>query len=337
MQRPPRTRVFRAAVGAVALAVVLAGCAGDDGSLTGDVAADRTDGDDPAAAPADDALHVVTTTSILGDVVANVVGEQGQVTVLMPAGVDPHGYQPSGADAAALRDADLVVAIGLGLEENLVDAIAAAEAEGAHLLELAPHLDPRPYDEDEHADEDDHDHGPLDPHVWFDPVRMADGARLIGDELASLAAGEWNARADAYAAELLAVHEELEAQFAALPDAARRLVTNHDALGYLADRYDLEVIGTVVPGTSTQAEADARAFAALVETIEDAGVDAIFTENIETAGLADQLAREVAARGGPEVAVVSLYTDALGEPGSGAETYVGLLRENGRRIVEALR
>lgn len=357
MQRSLRSRVFRTGVSAAVLGLLLAGCAGDDGTLGGDVGADRTDADDPAPAAEDGGLRVVTTTSILGDVVANVVGDEATVEVLMPAGVDPHGYQPSGADAATLREADLVVTVGLGLEENLADAIATAEAEGVRVLELAEQLDPRPYEaEDDHADEDDHaeddhaeedeeahavddghGHGPLDPHVWFDPVRMADGVRLIGDELASLAPGEWAARADGYADELLAVHEDLETQFAALPDAARRLVTNHDALGYLADRYELEVIGTVVPGTSTQAEADARAFAGLAETIEEAGVDAIFTENIETAGLAEQLAREVAARGGPDVEVVALYTDALGEPGSGAETYLGLLRENGRRIVEALR
>lgn len=349
MQRPQRARAFRATVGVAVLGLLLAGCGGDDGSLSGGAGDGQTGEEQPTATPADDALLVVATTSIVGDVVANVAGDEAVVEVLMPAGVDPHGYQPSGADAATLREADLVVAIGLGLEENLGDAIAAAEAEGVQVLELAGRLDPRPYeddaDEDEHADEeieehavdDGHDHGPLDPHVWFDPVRMADGARLIGDELAALADGDWTTRADAYAAELQAVHEELEAGFAALPEPARRLVTNHDALGYLADRYDLDVIGTVVPGTSTMAEADARAFAELVETIEDAGVDAIFTENIETAALADQLASEVASRGGPEVEVVSLYTDALGEPGSGAETYLGLLRENGRRIVEALR
>ncbi|MBS3940037.1 MAG: zinc ABC transporter substrate-binding protein [Actinobacteria bacterium] len=365
--------------------LVLVGCGADGGELAtperepeGPVGTDTTvEADAGAGADAEEDLPlVVTTTSILGDLVANVAGDQARVEVLMPAGVDPHGFQPAASDAALLRQADLVVANGLGLEENLLDTIEAAEAEGVAVLHLAEHLDPiefgghadedddhghdedddhghdedddhghdenddHGHDEDDAADDEDghdgHDHGPLDPHVWFDPVRMADAVHVVADELAALAEGDWETRAEVYADEILEVHAEFEAGFAGLPDGSRRLVTNHDALGYLAARYDFEVIGTVVPGSSTQAEADARAFAELVETIERAGVPAIFTENIETAALAEQLASEIAGRGGPEIEVVSLYTDALGEPGSGAETYLDMLRENGRRIVDAL-
>lgn len=338
---PPRRVPACRWVGLVLVALALAACGGDDGGL-----ATSTGRSDAEVEPIDaDLPLVVATTSILGDVVANVVGDAAEVVVLMPAGVDPHGYQPSSADAVTLRDADLVVSVGLGLEEQLVGAIAAAEEEGARTLEVAEHLDPLAFGSDEHHDhegevhsaDDGHDHGPLDPHVWLDPVRMAEAAELIGAELDAVTDGGFEARAGDYAAEVLAVHAELEERFADLPATSRQLVTNHDALGYLAHRYDLEVLGTVIPGVSSQAEPDARAFADLVATIEDAGVTAIFTEQIERTGLADQLAREVAARGGPDVEVVPLFTDTLGEPGSGADTYLGLLRENGRRIVEALR
>ena len=351
-----RFPLFRVAAPVLAVGLLIVGCAGDSGGLTGGSSAepDAELGERVSDAE-DDGLLVVATTSILGDVARNVVGDDGRVETLMPAGVDPHGFQPSASDAARLREADLVIAVGLGLEENLVDALAAGEADGVPLLELAEHLDPLGYanedehaedehaedgdageDEHDHAEADDHEHGPLDPHVWFDPVRMADGARVIADELAALGEGDWADRGDAYAEQILAVHAELESQFGALPETARRLVTNHDSLGYLAHRYDFEILGTVVPGTSNQAEADARAFAELAETIDEAGVAAIFTENIEASALADQLAGEVSGRGGDAVEVVSLYTDALGESGSGAETYLDLLRENARRIVEGL-
>jgi len=364
---PSATATRRRTLVLLALAsLVVVACGGDGGQLTTEepapvdptTAAPDADGDAEAAEPVADLPLVVATTSILGDLVGNVAGDQARVEVLMPAGVDPHGYQPAASDAALLREADLVVVNGLGLEESLLGTLEAAEQEGAVVLHLAEQLDPIEFgedggeddhgheEEDDHGhaeegdhghDEDDgHEHGPLDPHVWFDPVRMADAVHLVADELATLGDGDWEMRASAYAEELLEVHAELEAGFSGLPDDARRLVTNHDALGYLAARYDLEVIGTVIPGSSTQAEPDARAFAELIETVERAGVTAIFTENIETAALAEQIANEIGGRGGPEIEVVSLYTDALGEPGSGAETYLGLLRENGRRIVEAL-
>jgi ABC-type Zn uptake system ZnuABC Zn-binding protein ZnuA len=201
-------------------------------------------------------------------------------------------------------------------------------------------------DEDDghgHGDEDDHghDHGPEDPHVWFDPVRMADGVRLLAAELAEvddhLDADEWEQRGDAYAEEVLAVHEELVELFASIADDDRKLVTNHDALGYLADRYGFEVLGTVIPGSSTQAEADARQFSQLIRTVEEAQVTAVFAENTDSTTLAEQLASEVAGRGDLEIEVVRLYTDALGEPGSGAETYLDLLRTTGQRITDALR
>jgi zinc/manganese transport system substrate-binding protein len=376
------SRRGRLLVSLAALSLVVTACGA--GGTEGPVASPGQEEDDDAEAvePASDLL-VVATTSILGDVVANLVGEDGRVEVIMPPGADPHGFQPSASDAATLREADLVVANGLQLEENLLSALEAAEEEGVRMFEVAEHLDPIEFDwdgpghahgeddghghdeEDGHGhdeddghghdeddghghdeedgghDEDDgHAHGPEDPHIWFDPVRMADGVRLIAAELADVDdhvdADEWERRADAYADELLAVHDELEAGFATIPEEDRKLVTNHDALGYLAYRYDFEVIGTVVPGSSTQAEADARQFSQLIETVEEAGVTAVFAENTDSTALAEQLASELDGRSDLEVEVVRLYTDALGEPGSGAETYLDLLRTTGQRIVEAL-
>jgi zinc/manganese transport system substrate-binding protein len=358
------------------------GAVGDAPAATEDADTDVGTGQEVEAEQPTSDLLVVATTSILGDIIGNLVGDGGTVEVIMPPGADPHGFQPSASDAAMLREADLVVANGLQLEESLISALEAAEEEGVRVFELAHHLDPIEFDwdgpghghdeddghghdeddghghdeddghghdeDDAHGhDEDDahgHDeedaHGPEDPHIWFDPVRMADGVRLLATELAEvddqLDHEEWQRRADAYADELAAVHEELGAGFAAIPAEDRKLVTNHDALGYLAHRYGFEVIGTVIPGSSTQAETDARQFSQLIQTVEEAGVTAVFAENTDSTTLAEQLAGEVGGRGDLEVEVVRLYTDALGEPGSGAETYLDLLRTTGQRIVEAL-
>ena len=161
-------------------------------------------------------------------------------------------------------------------------------------------------------------------------------AAEIADVDTRLDASEWESRGEAYAAELMELDEEIAEILSAVPAENRQLITNHDALGYLASRYEFEVLGTVIPGSSTQAEADAAGFAELIETVEAAGVTAVFAENTDSTTLADQLASEVIGRSDLEVEVVRIYTDALGEEGSGAETYPGLLRATSTLIADAL-
>jgi zinc/manganese transport system substrate-binding protein len=358
----------RSLVAAAALALLAAACG------TADPAA--TDGAAPDAEADADPVQVVATTSILGDVVAQLVGDDGEVTVLMGPGVDPHGYAPSARDAATMQEADLVVANGLQLEESLVSTLEAAADAGVPVFELAPLVDPiefaagaddhghgdadeeghgeaddhghddaDPHGDDDaddhgHDDADDHDHGPEDPHVWFDPERMVTGVELLAAELAEVApqvdASEWAARAEAYADQLRDVDAELTEAFAAVPDERRVIVTNHDSLGYLAARYDLDVVGTVIPGSSTQAEANPRQFAELIDTVEDRGVRVVFADNVDSTRLAEQLASEAVGRTDIELEVVQVATDALGEPGSPTDTYLGLLRETGRTIAATL-
>jgi zinc/manganese transport system substrate-binding protein len=292
-------------------------------------------------APADSGgLHVVVTTTILGDVVRDLVGDVGDVQVLMQPGQDPHAFQPSAQQAQRLRSADLVVANGLDLEEPLLDLLAAVEADGVPVLRVGEYVDPLlagedADDHDDHADEDDHghDHGPEDPHFWQDPLRMATAVEVLADHLAGITgADDWHERGAALAADLRAVHEEVADRLADIPADRRVLVTSHDNLAYFAARYDLEVVGTVIPGTSTQAAASAAGFAELAGLVRELGVPAIFAETTRATDLAEALAEEV----GRDVAVVTLYTDALGPPGSGADTYVGMLRTNAARIADAL-
>ena len=266
------------------------------------------------AAPTSDAgVRVAATTTILGDVARNVVGTAGTVEVILPLGADPHDYQPSSRQVAAVREADLVVANGLDLEEGLADVL-----DGANVALVAPRVDPL-------GD---------DPHVWMDPLRMAEAARLLAADLARIEpTGSWAERADAYASQLQDADREIRAILESLPSDRRRLVTNHDALGYFADRYDFEVIGVVIPGGATLAEPSSAELAALVAEIERSGVPAIFAETTEPTTLAEAVAAEV----GAEIAVVELFVGSLGEPGSGAETLIDMLLTDARLIAAALR
>ena len=190
-------------------------------------------------------------------------------------------------------------------------------------------------EDDDHGDEDeDHGHGSEDPHVWLDPVRVAQAVENLGPALveqAGLDADRVAACTDAYLAELADLHRDITESLEAVPAAQRKLVTNHDSLGYFADRYDFEVIGTVIPATTTLAEPSPADLEELAHVIEENDVAAIFAEALHGAGEAAALAEHLDG-----VTIASLYTGALGEAGSGAETYVAMMRHNARTIAGTL-
>lgn len=293
----------------LAVAVLTASCGGTD---------DRSG----------DRLTIVATTSIWGDVVSSIVGSHAEVTVLVPLGVDPHEYVASASQVTRLREADLVVANGLGLEDGLVDVLEAAAADGGNILTVADKVDPIVFGAAGGADDQS-----LDPHVWFDPARVASAAILISEELAAIDDSvDWRKLAIAYSDELERVDVELSRELSLVEIESRKLVTNHDSLGYLADRYGYEVVGTVIPGGATLSSPSSADLASLVSTVEAEGVKAIFAESTEPSALADAVAAEV----GYEVAVVELFTGSLGGDGSGAESLIELLLTDAERITDAL-
>jgi zinc/manganese transport system substrate-binding protein len=248
--------------------------------------------------------------------------------------------------------ADVVIANGLGLEEGLEDALASASADGARVIEIAPLVDPIEFgghghedeahsdegeahsDEgDDHSDEGDHDHGSLDPHVWFDMNRMADAAIIIGDALAESGNTEYAECGKQVADEIRAAEAEVSALLESVPADRRILITDHDALGYLAEEYGYEVAGVVIPGGSTLAEPSSAELSALVDVIRAEGVPAIFANTADSSALSEAVAGEA----GGSVQVVQLYVGSLGAPGSGADTYITMMLENARLISEALR
>jgi zinc/manganese transport system substrate-binding protein len=304
------------AVVAVALAGALlaAACGGSDGAAGGD-------GGGP---------DVVVTTSILGDVVENLVGDAAEVEVIMPPNADPHDFQASARQAAALREADLVVVNGAGFEAGLEDAIDGAVDDGATVFAAVDHVDTLPAGE--HADEGEG----VDPHFFTDPARMAAAAEALADALADNVPGfddqAFRDRAGAYLDQLRALDAEVEATLAPVPAADRKLVTNHDVFAYFADRYGFTVVGTVIPAITTSAEPSAGELDELAATIEAEGVRAIFADTSSPEALAEALAAEV----GGDVQVVELYSESLGGPGSEGGTYVDMIRTDATRIAGAL-
>lgn len=264
---------------------------------------------------------VVATTTILGDVTRVIAGEDLRVQTLMPTGADPHAFAPSARQAQALRDASLVVANGAGLESGLRDALESAADDGTPILEVAPRAAPR--------------RGPggqTDPHFWTDPRRMEMATRPIAEALAArvgpAAAARIRQRAGAYRAVLRREDARTRARLRAIPTARRNLVTNHHVLGYFAHRYGFRVVGAVIPNTSTLASPSAGDLAELAEAIRRARVPAIFVDSSSPRRLAEALADEVDLR----VRVVALFSESLGPPGSGAQTYLGMIRVNAGRI-----
>lgn len=274
-----------------------------------------------------DTVRVIATTSILGEVVSRVGGAGIELDMMIPPGVDPHDFSPSAQQVAAISSADLVVANGLDLEEGLEDVLAQAESEGITVIEVGEEVDPLPSGE-AGAEE----HGAFDPHFWQDPMRMKTAVDIISLWLVTAGVPEAADRATEYQAEIDATQAGIVAILDPIPSERRLLVTNHDAFAYFADRYDFEVIGTIIPGGSTLAEPSSAEIAALVETIVTNNVPAIFVENTASPALAEILAEET----GTDIAVVELISDALGEPGSATGTYLEMLVYNATAIAGAL-
>lgn len=284
---------------AVVAVVGLAGCGGSD--------------DDATAAAG--SAPLVATTTIWADIASHIAcGER--VDSIVPAGADPHSFEPSLRDRELLNSSDLIVANGAGLEEGLVDLVDTAAADGVPVLTIADHVDVVAGD----------------PHVWQDPQRVIAAIDPIAAAL--VAAGRDRAQvsacAEQYRSALTDLDTDIAAMVAEIPADRRVMVTNHDAFGYFAQRYGFEIIGTVIPSMSTLGESSAGQLADLADKIEHYQVPAIFAERLGSSHDAEALADRL------RVDVVELDSDALESTGEGA-TYEGMMRRNAQAITDALR
>lgn len=291
-----------------------------------------------ASAQDGERLQAIVTFSVLGDIVQRVGGEAVEVHVLVPAGADAHIFEPAPDDVGALEDAAVVFENGLGFEPWLDDLYEAAASDATRIV-VTEGITPRDADAheedagEEHEEEDEH--GESDPHVWHDVANVILEVAVIRDALVledPAHAATYEANAAAYTEELEALDAYVIEQVSTLAEERRRLVTSHDTFGYFAARYGFEIVGTALGSVSTEGgDPSAEQINDLLDEIEAAGVPAIFAENVSNASLMETIASEAGV-----TLVPALYTDALGEPGSPGETYLGMIRHNVDTIVGAL-
>jgi manganese/iron transport system substrate-binding protein len=279
-------------------------------------------------------LRVVATTSIVGDIVRQVGGDRIDLITLMGVGIDPHTYVATPSDTAAVHDAHLLFLSGAGLEEGLSRILQSASGTGVEVqlsdgLQLLPALQANGAQQPDRGAQADE----VDPHTWFDVQNVIHWVQSIRGTLSALDPANgalYQANAAAYTQELEALDAWILGQVASIPQDRRKLVTNHVAFGYFAHRYGFEQVGAIYP-LSPSSEPSAQDLAALEAVIAEYGVPVVFTESTVSPKLADQVARDMGVK------LVRLYTGSLGGPGSGAESYIDMMRYDVQAIVAGLR
>lgn len=271
-------------------------------------------------ATATDSYEVVTTTTMLADMVQELAGPDVKVRSLVPVGADPHLYQPTPADVRDVSRASLVVTNGLGLEGWIDDLVRNAGGKATKVHVATDEIEPLEIDSD------------IDPHFWFDVSLWAKSTSGIEKQLVELKIApkdEVETRAVAYRNRLQALDTWVKEQVSQLKPSQRVLVTSHDAFHYFGRAYEFEVVG--IQGVSTEQEASQRDVMNVIKLIKAREIPAVFAETSVNSGLIDQVSRETGVKvSGP------LYSDSLGAKDSGAQDYESMVTTNVTMIVNAL-
>jgi ABC-type Zn uptake system ZnuABC Zn-binding protein ZnuA len=291
----------------VAAAVALAACGGSNTGTSGSK------------------LRVVATTVQITALTKEVAGDKVELKGIMSAGADPHEFEPRPSDLIAIENAQLILRHGIGLDNWLDDTLkAGTKATVVTATDGVPlamgHESGRQVD---------------DPHVWHNPDNakiMVDDISKALDEADPVNKATYDANAAAYKAKLDLTKALVQAMINEVLPENRKLVTDHDAFGYFARAFGLQIVGAVFPVLSTQGEPSAKETADLLDTIRREKVKAVFSEQSVNSQLATTLANDAGVK-----IVDDLYGDSLGQPGSGADTLDGMLLVNARKIADALK
>ena len=292
----------RVAAVAVAVAVALTACGANTAAGT------------PEAPP------VVATTTVIADWARAVGGDRATVYQVLRPNTDPHEYEPRPSDVEQTADAKIAFENGDGLDHWMGDVVSQADG-GATVVDLSQGLPQRLPGEDTGDAA-----SAFDPHWWHDPRNARHAVETIRDALSTAnpaAAAAYRANADAYLARVDATDAAVATCLDRVPPEQRKLVSDHDAFGYFAARYGVQVVGAVIPSQSTQAQPSAGDLADLAATVRETGVKAVFPEEALSPDLAQQIARATGAR-----ADLTLYGDGLGAKDSPGGTYLGMLLAN---------
>ncbi len=273
-------------------------------------------GEEGAGNP-DAEVRAVATTTQLGDFAREVGGRRVAVDQILESNADPHSYEPRPSDATSIAEADLVLRSGGDLDEWLGELIENAGGE-APVVDVIDSVDPRDND----------------PHWWQNPRNAEKAVAAIRDALVEADPGgrrTYERNAAAYTERLRRLDSAVARCIDRIPADDRKLVTTHDALGYYADRYGLEVIGALIPSLSTQAQPSSKDIGALVDQIDELGVKTIFPESSVNPKLEEAVARETGAEVGD-----ALWADTLGGEDSSGATYIESIQSNTAAIVDGL-
>jgi zinc/manganese transport system substrate-binding protein len=277
-------------------------------------------------AGAQEKLKVVTTFSVLADLVRNVGGDRVEVTSLVGPNGDAHVYSPSPSDARTLAGAGVVVVNGFGLE-GWLERLVKASATKATMVVATRGVKPR-----KAADGHDHGHAEVDPHAWQSIPNVKIYVANIRDALIKADAagkGAYETNAAAYLAKLDALDQEVKSTVASIPADRRRIITTHDAFGYFTAAYGITFIAP--QGVTTDSEPSARDVAKIILQIKKQKIPAVFLENVTDSRLLRRISDETGAKIGG-----TLYSDALTDAKGDAPTYIDMMRHNVKTLSAAL-
>ena len=291
----------------------------------------------PGASFAATPVPVVASFSILGDLARVVGGGRVSVSTLVGPDQDAHAFTPKPADAKAIVQSRLLVINGLGFEPWTQKLAKSAGYKGKTVVAskgVMPLLmtEVEAHEEKGHKDKGHH-HDEADPHAWQNPNNVVLYARNIAAALAKVdpaGAAIYQANASAYIKELQTLDVWAKTQFAAIPAGKRKVITSHDAFGYLAAQYQVKFLAP--QGVSTDAEPSAKEVAQLIRQIQREKIRAVFVENMSNPTLLAQLARDAGVTVG-----AALYSDALSAAGGPADSYLKLMRHNVTQLAAGMR
>ena len=282
--------------------------------------------------PKDDKFHIVTTTSMITDLVENIGGDKVAVKGLMGAGVDPHLYKASEGDVSKLSNADMILYGGLHLEGKLVEVFEKMKRQKINTIAVSDALDKNELIGSTLFASN------YDPHIWFDVKNWEKITVFVADQL-SAARPEYKAvfqeNAKIYLAKLKTLNEEIKAEIETLPLEKRRLVTAHDAFSYFGRAYKFDVVG--LQGLSTATEAGVQDVQKTASYIIDHKVKAVFIESSVPKRTVEALQAAVNSKNHNVVIGGTLFSDALGNPGTPEGTYIGMFKFNVHTIVSSLK
>ena len=282
--------------------------------------------------PKDGKFHIVTTTSMITDLVQNIGGDKVAVQGLMGAGVDPHLYKASEGDVSKLFNANMIIYSGLHLEGKLVEVFEKMKRQKIKTVAVSDALDKKDLIGSTLFASN------YDPHIWFDVTNWEQITIYVEKQLSEALPEHkdyFKANAATYLEKLKILKQEIEAEIATLPEDKRRLVTAHDAFNYFGKAYKFDVVG--LQGLSTATEAGVQDVQKTAAYIIDHKVKAVFIESSVPRRTVEALKAAVNSKNHEVVIGGTLFSDALGNPGTPEGTYIGMFKFNVHTIVSSLK